>query len=446
MSSPASLAASFSIHSANLARRREFIRLGEAEQAVLAGLVPWARRNAAVIAREFYDWQFAFGPTRAFFEGHARSMRLDLGSLRSVLEQKQAQYLLAVFEGARDGWDIPYFESRLAIGRVHDVIDLPMKWFLGSYAEYDRLVTEHLRAEIPDAAQRETALLAIRRVFNLDIQAVVDAYTLSVFQSIGVRMDQVEVTGDEDRTERYADVKSRLTGVLREIESCARTLDESSRGLSQISEQFASNSATVAAATEEMSASIREIAGNSSSASKVAQNAVGSSNEASGAMQKLGESSREIQQVVKLINSIAGQTNLLALNATIEAARAGESGKGFAVVAAEVKELARQTATATGNIGRMIEAIQTGTTGATEGIGRMQSIIKEISEYEHSIAAAVEEQSAVINDISRNAQTASTSASETRGAADGLRTLATRLDGLVKQFELKERRQSHARG
>ena len=433
----ASLLREFSITSSNLAQRREFIRLGESERATLTQLVPWARRAAAEIAREFYDWQFSFRPTRRFFEGQAQRKGIGLDALRRVLEQKQAEYLLGVFEGASSGWDTSYFESRLVIGRVHDVIDLPMKWYLGSYAEYERLIVRHLRTELPDAEAREAALAAIRCVFNLDMQAVVDAYTLSVFSTIGVRLAEVTVQGEEDRTERMADVKRRLTSALREIGACVATLSEASRNLGTVSEQLSSTSSTVAAATEEMSASIKEIAGNSASASKVAQSAVQTSTEATSVVQKLGDSSREIQQVIKLISSIAGQTNLLALNATIEAARAGESGKGFAVVASEVKELARQTATATGDIGRMIVAIQTGTAGATQGIGQIHGIIKEISEYEHSIAAAVEEQSAVITDISRNAQAASAGAQETRRAATSLSDVSERLGALVNQFELE---------
>jgi len=435
-----SLASQFAITSSNLARRREFIRLGEEERALLTKLIPWAKQATPGIAREFYDWQFSFGPTKKFFQSQAERMGHDMASLRRVLETKQAEYLLNVFEGARGSWGTEHFENRLNVGRVHDVIDLPMKWYLGSYTEFDRLIRIALKTEIPDAEQREQALAAIQKVFNYDIQAVVDSYTLSVFKTIGVRMSDFTVQGEEDRTECIAAIKKRLTTALHEIATCASTLGSSSASLAAISEQFSSTSTAVAAAMEEMSASIKEIAGSSASASKVAQNAVISSSDASGAMNKLGQSSRDIQQVIKLISAIAGQTNLLALNATIEAARAGEAGKGFAVVAAEVKELARQTATATGDIGRMIEAIQSGTAGATDGIGKISGIIKDISEYEHSIAAAVEEQSTVISDISRNAQAASASANETRSAAEGLRDLATRLDGLVKQFDLKDNR------
>ena len=124
----------------------------------------------------------------------------------------------------------------------------------------------------------------------------------------------------------------------------------------------------MASGTEQMQASIREIAKNANESARVAKNAVSVARiHQRTPLTKLGESSQEIGKVIKVITSIAQQTNLLALNATIEAARAGEAGKGFAVVANEVKELAKQTAKATEEIGQKIEAIQGDTKGAVQG-------------------------------------------------------------------------------
>lgn len=161
-----------------------------------------------------------------------------------------------------------------------------------------------------------------------------------------------------------------------------------------------------------MMASIREIARSSSESARVAQTAVGMAEGANQTISKLGESSTEIGKVVKVISSIAQQTNLLALNATIEAARAGEAGKGFAVVAKEVKDLSRETAHATSEIGAKIEAIQTDTKGAVQAIGDVRSIINQISDSLNSIAYAVEQQTATTNQMGRNVSGAS------RGAKD----------------------------
>jgi methyl-accepting chemotaxis protein len=117
---------------------------------------------------------------------------------------------------------------------------------------------------------------------------------------------------------------------------------------------------------------------------------------------KLGRSSAEIGQVIKVITAIAQQTNLLALNATIEAARAGEAGRGFAVVANEVKELAKETAKATEDIGRKIEMIQSDSKGAINAIAEIGGIIHQINDISNTIASAVEEQTATTNEISQN--------------------------------------------
>ena len=161
-----------------------------------------------------------------------------------------------------------------------------------------------------------------------------------------------------------------------------------------------------------MSASVHEIAKNANEATKVANDAVRVAGETNSTIAKLGVSSEEIGQVIKVITGIAQQTNLLALNATIEAARAGEAGKGFAVVANEVKELAKQTATATEDIGHKIEAIQNDTKGAISAITQISQVISRINDISTTIASAVEEQSATTNEIARNASEAARGSTE----------------------------------
>jgi methyl-accepting chemotaxis protein len=129
-------------------------------------------------------------------------------------------------------------------------------------------------------------------------------------------------------------------------------------------------------------------------------------------MDALGRSSSEIGQVVNVITTIAEQTNLLALNATIEAARAGEAGKGFAVVANEVKELARETAKATEDIGTRIETMQQDTRRAVAAIAEIGTVIERIDALQTKIAAAVEEQSVTTSEIGRNISEATIGSTE----------------------------------
>ncbi|MBL8842254.1 MAG: HAMP domain-containing protein [Planctomycetes bacterium] len=216
---------------------------------------------------------------------------------------------------------------------------------------------------------------------------------------------------------------------------------------------------SVASATEELSVSIREIAKNSTDATQMAADAVRSAQSTNEAVERLGQSSHEIGNVVKLITSIAEQTNLLALNATIEAARAGEAGKGFAVVANEVKELAKQTAGATEQIRKRIETIQGDTKTAVDAIQGIGHVVKQIAEYQNTIASAVEEQSATTQEISRSvneaarasaeiavtmtgvsesAQQNAAGAARTSSGSGELEQMALGLQQLVGRFQLAE--------
>jgi len=172
---------------------------------------------------------------------------------------------------------------------------------------------------------------------------------------------------------------------------------------------------------------------------------------------KLGASSTEIGKVIEVITSIAQQTNLLALNATIEATRAGEAGKGLAVVANEVKELAKQTAKATDEIGHKITAIRSNTSGAVDALNSIRAVIDKISHISGVIATAVEEQSATTNEMSRNvgeaakgageishniagvaeaAQSTSNSVAESQKATEHPAEMSSQLRQLVGQFKV----------
>jgi methyl-accepting chemotaxis protein len=198
-------------------------------------------------------------------------------------------------------------------------------------------------------------------------------------------------------------------------------------------EQVSRNVQTVAAGAEQMGASIREIAQNANEAAKVASRATGVASATNDTVSKLGVSSQEIGNVVKVITQIAAQTNLLALNATIEAARAGEAGKGFAVVASEVKDLAQETARATEEITRRVEAIQADTTGAVVSIGEISEIIASINDYQLTIASAVEEQTATTNEMSRSVTEAATGSGEIAVNITGIATSAQSTSQTVAQ-------------
>ena len=199
-----------------------------------------------------------------------------------------------------------------------------------------------------------------------------------------------------------AGASEEMTGTSLQIAASAEEASAQAQAVSAAAEQVSRSVETVASGSEEMGASIREISQNATEAARVAAEAVSVTATTSATMAKLGESSAEIGNVIKVITQIAGQTNLLALNATIEAARAGELGKGFAVVASEVKDLAQETARATEDISQRVQAIQTDTSGAVMAMEGITAIIARISDYQTTIASAVEEQTATTAEMNRN--------------------------------------------
>ncbi|MDP9831291.1 methyl-accepting chemotaxis protein [Kineosporia succinea] len=212
-----------------------------------------------------------------------------------------------------------------------------------------------------------------------------------------------------------------LRSVSADVSRSANETSEQAQVVSRTADEVSNNVQAVAAGGEEMTVSIAEIARNAQEAARVATGAVSAVESTTGTMNKLGESSREIGDVIKLITSIAEQTNLLALNATIEAARAGDAGKGFAVVADEVKQLAQETARATEDISKRVEAIQTDADQAGHAISEIANVIAQINEFQTTIASAVEEQTATTQQINSGVAV----------AADGSTEIASRISGVA---------------
>jgi methyl-accepting chemotaxis protein len=237
--------------------------------------------------------------------------------------------------------------------------------------------------------------------------------TESVIRMISVRAEELAAAANGliARSEKVATTTAEVTS---QVNSAAG-------GISRVGEEIG----TVAAGAEEMSGAVADIARNATLAAEVAGSAVTVASRTRETIAKLGESSREVGEVVKLIDSIAEQTNLLALNATIEAARAGEAGKGFAVVAGEVKDLSGETAKATQEIARRIDAIQSDTDSAVSAIEEIAGVVERINDFQSQIAAAVEEQSATTSEIDRTATLVATS---TRAVSEGINAVALSID------------------
>ncbi|MBO3128580.1 methyl-accepting chemotaxis protein [Dermatophilus congolensis] len=216
---------------------------------------------------------------------------------------------------------------------------------------------------------------------------------------------------------------SRLAQIAEEFGETSTAVAEGMQRVSQGTAGVSDQVQAVAAGAEEMTASIREIAKNAEAAAGVAGRAVAATEMTNRTIAKLGESSIQIDSVIKSIGTIANQTNQLALNATIESARAGEAGRGFAVVAGEVKDLARETSTATQDISRRITEIQEDTAAAVAAIEQISMIIRQIDDTQSTIASAVEEQTATTNEMGANIHR---TANDTTGISRELAALVDR--------------------
>ncbi len=455
----ASLSSTYRISEGNLRIRREFIRLTNKDVQTLKRLAGWARRIAPGLAREFYDFQFQFGPTARFFEVQQRRLGVGMDSLRGKLEGAQAGYFVQIFEEAERGgeYGTAFFERRLHVGQLHNMIDLPMKWYVGSYALYMDLTRKYLQKSFPfNPWLRADAEQAIFKIMNYDMQAVCDAFFFDYLKSIGLDLERVQVDDpSHDLSDHYGPLKQVVRHALLETLSAGSSLNDSSRELSAAADHLSNGTQRQAAALEETSASLRElmrtVQQNSDQAQEASRLAVGAGEQASETtvvkvMSDIKDSSRKIANIITLIDDISFQTNLLALNAAVEAARAGEQGRGFAVVAGEVRSLSQRSAEAAREIKKLIEETVRQVEGGFDFVRRVSDIIAEVAKISEGQTDGVKQVDVAITEIDQATQTSAAQAEELAATAKSLEGTSGRLANALASFRLEADGSGHAHG
>jgi len=251
-----------------------------------------------------------------------------------------------------------------------------------------------------------------------------------------------------------------MTKPTEKLHVAAQDLNANAEILREMAQQTKAQAVTVAAAAQQAAAMVRsaatageelaqtigEVEAHAIESSRLAAGAVEHMRQTNSTIDELAVVTNEISAVTELISRIAGQTNLLALNATIEASRAGEAGRGFAVVAQEVKTLAGQTAAATRDISKRIEAIQRVAHRSVEAIAGISRTIQDLHGFSASIAAAVEEQTKGAQEIASNLAAVSANVTNFNGAiaevesvgnrtAQAAGTLSSASDSVSKQAQ-----------
>lgn len=425
----------------NLDQRLSFLGLGERSFRTLTKLDSWMQRRAPRIAREFYDFQFSHPASLNFFQRHARAHGVDLERLRARLEEAQIGYMCEITAaGKRGGVDLNYMEKRLQVGKLHNEIGLPMKWYLGSYSLYRELFDRWLLRDFwYRPLFRRRAIRSLDRVLLLDMQAVADGFLIDVLDTLGIT-DSLEISEElEDVTDHIPRYKQYMQELLDGVEETSGELIQTADQLGRMIEQLSSSSQEEAAAIEQMTATLSGIrdavtaneakaqeaavvaTGHEGTATEASETTVAQKQESAvGAMQNISSSASEISQIVDMINEIAFQTNLLALNASVEAARAGHEGRGFAVVASEVKNLSERTTDSASEIKRLIEQ-------TTQAIEQGDSYVQEVSTRVSEISTEMQNQRTGIQELNHAAQEIDQTAQTNASDAEQLSTVARQL-------------------
>ncbi len=312
----------------------------------------------------------------------------DDAAARIIARAKRA-ILVTMFLGLLLGLGSGLLVARSISRPIDETVDLLEKVSRGDLSND---VPERLRKRKDEVGRLTTSLHAM----NLSLRNLIGELVGNVHTTSSAA---TELSSISEQVTGIAELNSAKAST---VAAAAEEMSVNMDSVAAAAEEATTNISFVVSATDDMTSAINEIAENTSRASAISSEAVSDVKTASQKVNELGRAAKEIGKVTEVITEISEQTNLLALNATIEAARAGEAGKGFAVVANEIKELAKQTAEATGEIKAQIDGIQHSTKDTVTSITQISTVIDEVNNTVAAIAAAVEQQTATTREIADN--------------------------------------------
>ena len=400
-------------HAQDLPARLAFVGLDRIDPRIYRDA--WALIDTALpgILDEFYAKLPGVPELRPLLQGR------ELAQLKAA----QRGHWQALFSGR---FDTDYIERASRIGQAHYRVGVPPRWYFAAYSFFvQRLLDAVARKERRDPARVAQLSAVISGAAFVDLDLCFEAYSSAVLNHANMMICDLAENFEQTvmgAISSVSEVSAKVIQATGEIDATFAGNDAKSAVAAESAVATSGNVQAVAAATEQLTASISGVIGQVAESSQVVGQARTAAGRSRGAITNLAESTRKIGSVLRLIEAIARQTNLLALNATIEAARAGEAGRGFSIVAHEVKALAKQTGEATEEIAKQIGQVQTDTRRAVDEIGQIADVIIRLDAISGHISESMEQQGDATAEIARNVQHASAA---THGISRQLGELAT---------------------